>query len=80
MRTVFETAQYPILAVCIDDQGNEISLKKGKVYQVIEPKSGDQPYDVRVLAEDGEDYVFSAKQFVPVEVPSWAMKELFNSR
>ncbi len=54
-------------ALCIDNRGNEVSLRKGKVYQIIRPRPGDQPYHVRVIDEEGEDYLYSAKQFVVLE-------------
>lgn len=60
--------RYPILAICVDNRGNECSLLKGKVYQIIEPQPGDRPYDVRVIDEEQEDYLYSAKRFVPIQL------------
>jgi hypothetical protein len=62
-------SHYPLLAICINNRGNEASLQKGKVYQIIEPHPGDRPYDVRVIDEEGEDYLYSAEQFVPIDLP-----------
>jgi hypothetical protein len=53
--------------MCIDDNGYEGSLQKGKVYPIIRPEPGDRTYDVRVIDEEGEDYLYPAKRFVPIE-------------
>jgi hypothetical protein len=60
---------YPALAICIDNRGNEASFLKGKVYQIVEPCPGDGPRDVRVIDEEREDYLYSADQFVMIELP-----------
>jgi hypothetical protein len=64
--------------MCIDNGGYEGSLWVGKVYQVIRPEANDRLGDVRVIDEEGEDYLYAAKQFVPVELPSRARKVLMN--
>jgi hypothetical protein len=56
--------------MCVDNRGNEGSLWIGKVYRVIKPERLDQPSDLRVIDEEGEDYLYSAKQFVTVELPA----------
>jgi hypothetical protein len=55
--------------MCIDNAGNEVSLDLGRVYRIIRPLSSDPPYMVRVIDNEGEDYLYYAKQFVPVELP-----------
>jgi hypothetical protein len=66
--------------MCIDNRGNEVSLHIGMVYQVIQPERNDRPADVRVIDEEGEDYLYSAKQFVPVQIPPKARKVLLLAR
>src|ERR1039458_3212010 len=60
---------YPRFYLCIDDSYDDISLKLGKVYAVIKPKPNDWPNQLRVIDEEGEDYLSPAKSFVPVELP-----------
>jgi hypothetical protein len=43
-------------AVCIKNKGNEASLERNKLL-------------VRVIDEDGEDYLYPADWFVAVELP-----------
>jgi hypothetical protein len=57
---------YPRFAMCVDNEGNKASLDLKTVYQIIQPLAGDPAYMVRVIDNDGEDYLYYAKQFVPV--------------
>jgi hypothetical protein len=68
--------RYPYFAICIENHGNEGSLWVGKVYQVIRPEKFDGPRDLRVIDEEGEDYLYSNKQFVVVELPTKAKRVL----
>jgi len=61
--------RYPWFAMCIDNVGNAGSLIVGKVYKVIRPEPNDGRGDLRVIDEEGEDYLYSVDQFVPVELP-----------
>jgi hypothetical protein len=65
---------YPQFAICIDNHGLETSLSVGKVYQVIKPLAHDASYDLRVIDEEGEDYLYPAARFVRVELPAKARK------
>jgi hypothetical protein len=60
--------------MCVDNAGNEASLWIGKVYQVIKPDPNDGPRNLRVIDEEGEDYLYSAEQFVPVDLPRSARR------
>jgi hypothetical protein len=60
---------YPLFAMCVDNKGNVDSLMIGKVYKVIRPEPNDGRGDMRVIDEEGEDYLYSVDQFVPVELP-----------
>jgi len=65
--------------MCIENRGYEGSLYVGKVYQVIRPEPHDGPSDVRVIDEEGEDYLYSTGQFVPVALPPAAKRAVLNS-
>src|ERR1700683_1508502 len=60
---------YPRFAMCVDNEGNKASLDLKTVYKIVRPLTGDPEYMVRVIDNDGEDYLYYAKQFVPVILP-----------
>ena len=55
--------------VCIRNDGYEASLERNKIYPVIPDDEAERDGDLRVVDESGEDYLFSADRFVPIEVP-----------
>jgi hypothetical protein len=61
-------------AVCIDNTGYPAALERHKVYRLIADKLAEADGDLRVIDESGEDYLYSASRFVPIEAPS-ALKE-----
>ena len=69
-------ARYPRFVVCLDNRGNEISLDIGKIYQVIRPEKRDPPSLLRIIDNEGEDYLYNAIQFVPVDLVPRAKKVL----
>src|SRR5437016_3333284 len=66
--------RFPRFAMCINNDGNPASLELGKVYKIIRPARGDPSYMVRVIDNDGEDYLYYARQFVPVDLPPKARR------
>ena len=56
-------------AVCIANKGNEASLERNKLYVVLPDRQAEADGPLRVIDEDGEDYLYPADWFVPVEVP-----------
>jgi hypothetical protein len=60
--------------MCIDNRGYEVSLVVGKVYQIVKPEPNDGPRDVRVIDEEGEDYLYGADEFVPLNLPTKAKR------
>ena len=56
-------------AVCIKNDGNEASLERNKLYVVLPDRRAEADDLVRVIDEDGEDYLYPAEWFVAVEVP-----------
>ena len=55
--------------VCIANKGNEASLERNKLYVVLPDRQAEADGLVRVIDEDGEDYLYPADWFVAVEVP-----------
>jgi hypothetical protein len=56
-------------AFCVNDAGAPGSLEVRKMYRVLEDAEAEAHALVRVIDESGEDYLFPAECFVPVEVP-----------
>jgi hypothetical protein len=59
----------PRFAVCISNRGNEASLERNKVYAILPDARAGADGLVRVIDEDGEDYLYPAEWFVAVDVP-----------
>ena len=57
-------------AVCINNKGFEASLEVGKLYEVIPDEQAENDDMIRVIDEDGEDYLFEAKIFYPLVLPT----------
>jgi hypothetical protein len=57
-------------AVCINNTGNEASLEIGKLYEVVADPEAENDEMIRVIDEDGEDYMFEAKNFYPLVIPA----------
>jgi hypothetical protein len=58
-----------MFVVCIRNDGYEASLERNKIYAVVPDDDAERDGDLRVIDESGEDYLFSADRFVPIEVP-----------
>jgi len=61
-------------AVCITD--SEPDLEKRKIYQIVADEVAEKEGHVRVIDESGEDYLYPAKFFVPIEIPKEAERTL----
>lgn len=57
-------------AVCINNRGFEASLEVGKLYEIVPDDEAERDEMLRVIDEDGEDYLFEANIFYPLVVPS----------
>ena len=56
--------------VCIDNTEYPASLDElHKIYQVVPDEDAARHGGLRVIDESGEDYLYPAKWFVPVELP-----------
>jgi hypothetical protein len=61
-------------AVCITD--SEPDLEMRKIYQVVPDESAKKEGHLRIIDESGEDYLYPANYFVPVEVSKEAEQAL----
>lgn len=60
--------------LCIDNGGYPESLEVRKVYVALKDDGAAQRQHIRVIDETGEDYLYPAKLFVPIQVPPEAAK------
>jgi hypothetical protein len=66
-------------AVCVDSTGYEASLERNKIYVVLFDEDAERDGDLRVVDESGEDYLFSAARFVPIDVPAAVKASLLKA-
>jgi len=57
-------------AVCVENKGFEASLEIGKLYEVVTDPDAESDDMIRVIDEDGEDYLFEVKNFYPLPIPN----------
>jgi len=55
--------------VCIDNGGYPESLEVRKLYLVLPDERAATNEYIRIIDETGEDYLYPAKHFVPIQVP-----------
>lgn len=60
--------------LCIRNEGYAASLQIRTVYAGITDRNAESHGMLRIVDESGEDYLFPASLFVPIEVPEAAMK------
>ena len=61
--------------LCIDNRGNEASLEKWKMYRCIPDDEAEKHGEIRVIDEEGEDYLYPAEIFSDVSIdPAIAKK------
>jgi hypothetical protein len=56
-------------AVCLRNDGYEVSLEPRKIYQVLPDSGAAKHRQVRVIDESGEDYLYPQNFFAPIELP-----------
>ena len=62
--------------VCLENEGYEVSLERRKIYRVLPDADAAKHRQIRVIDESGEDYLYPAAFFVPVELPRGAGRSL----
>ena len=69
----------PRFVVCIENEGYEASLELHKIYRTVPDKAAAADGDLRVIDESGEDYLFPAAYFVPVQVTETVKRSLLRA-
>lgn len=65
--------------ICIDNSDYLASLGLHKIYTALPDERAAQDDYLRVVDESGEDYLYSAKRFVPVELPLQVKRSVIRS-
>ncbi len=65
-------------AICINNQDYPASLEVRKIYQVLPDHRAAQHQMLRIIDESGEDYLYPASLFAPIEIPE-AAKAAFST-
>ena len=60
--------------LCLRNDGNPASLEVFKVYRVVPPKRNDDPQDIRIVDESGEDYLYPRENFLKISLPAKALR------
>lgn len=58
--------------ICVSNRGYPASLEVGKVYRTLPDAGAALQGELRVVDEEGEDYVYPREMFEPIEVSSRA--------
>jgi len=65
--------------VCVDNSEYPASLELHKFYRLIPDKQTQADGDMRVIDESGEDYLFPADYFIPIDLPRTVVRVLNKS-
>jgi hypothetical protein len=55
--------------VCINNENYPASLELHKIYRVLPDEDAYAGGDLRIVDESGEDYLYPASYFVPIDIP-----------
>ena len=65
--------------VCVNNVDYPASLELHKIYRMLPDEDAAVDGDVRVIDESGEDYLYPAEWFVPIELPQAVEKSLLQA-
>jgi len=66
---------HPEYALCVENRDCE-DLDKRKIYQILYDEEAQKEGYLRVLDESGENYLYPASYFIPVQLPVEAQEAL----
>lgn len=79
MKTTKSTKSTPRFVICVDNSEYPASLELHKIYRVLPDKDARADGDWRVIDESGEDYLFPADYFMPIDLPQTIVRALNKS-
>lgn len=56
-------------AVCIRNEEHEESLELRKIYEILDDPRAEEHGMLRIIDEEGEDYLYPKGWFLPIELP-----------
>ena len=65
--------------ICLKHKGHEVSLELRKIYQVLPDTDAARHRQLRVIDESGDDYLYPANYFAPIELPDPVRKAVLAS-
>ena len=68
-----------MFVVCLKNKGYEVSLELRKIYQALPDADAAKHRQVRVIDESGDDYLYPANYFAPIELPAPVRKAVLAS-
>ncbi|MBA4380298.1 MAG: hypothetical protein C0393_06440 [Anaerolinea sp.] len=74
-----KTITTPRFAICVNNSEYPSSLELHKIYRVLPDKDAQADSDLRIIDESGEDYLFPADYFIPIELPQTIVRVLNKS-
>ena len=66
--------------MCINNAEYPASLELHKIYRVLPDNKATRDGDLRIVDESGEDYLYPAEWFVPVNLPRRIRGSLLRAR
>jgi hypothetical protein len=76
MKTTKSTSRF---VICVDNSEYPASLELHKIYRVLPDKDAQTDGDLRIIDESGEDYLFPADYFLPIQLPQTVVRALNKS-
>lgn len=76
MKTSRNTSRY---VICVNNDEYPASLELFKIYRAIPDRQARADGDLRVIDESGEDYLFPADYFMPIQLPRTIVRMLNKS-
>jgi hypothetical protein len=67
-------------AICICNDGYEVSLEKRKIYKVLPDFDAAKHHKIRVIDESGEDYLYPEDYFIEIALPQAVEHALADAR
>ncbi len=65
--------------ICVNNSEYPASLELHKIYRVLPDKDAQADGDMRIIDESGEDYLFPADYFIPIDLPQTVVRALNKS-
>jgi hypothetical protein len=59
----------PRFVICINNTEYPASLELHKIYRILPDEEAAAEEDLRVIDESGEDYLYPADYFLPIDLP-----------